>query len=688
MGHRSRRTRRVCARTTLQISARALLHNGAATRSTTPEDGVTIRQEPGVDAPSIGRSSTASEQERPDASWSSEGTFTTGHGASDEHEGYDEQFAVPDVAPHGATPDLGSRRGPTGLKPEKAEDQNLPTTKAAAKRKPKKKKEEEEEEKEEEEKDSDSSSSDSSESDDEQEEEDDGVLIDTDDEKDKLHNGVDPTDEDVSGESDGSSDLENSYPRLPAAPVDTLIAFRQQAAQKELQLTEKLKKEVVADARQRQQERRELQRSKKKKKAPQPKRRHSKQSDSLSNGSTHLERNHTNGSTGSADVKMAPQEQEEAEDEWMVDCSCGLKEKNYDDGTSMIQCDSCSHWVHAKCADKQPETVAQEKFLCFRCGWMFDCVCTVRRRPNHDDGQRMVECESCKTWQHTMCVDIPMSEEPPDDYRCPRCVKNTRRRGSASKKGSTSRDRQRKRSHSESSRHHRKSSDASPAVAVDVRSSARSLDTLTTPTRAHRSRRTEANASPKVERKAPHAQVPPPPPVPAVSPPSSPPPPPSTPPPPSVVSRSSRHDRSHGRLKRRTERERERSSASGSSMHRDRGRSHGNSPSNRNRSHTESSEMERHVPPPTTVTPSPRGKGLMLRGYSPASARTEPPSSQSVDVRPPLPLTPQSGGASSGHSYSSHNSSNSHDRGGRKRKSGSARDRLAKKLKIKKSSLR
>ncbi|KAG6587043.1 putative PHD Zn-finger protein [Phytophthora cinnamomi] len=268
----------------------------------------------------------------------------------------------------------------------------------------KEKKEEEEEEKEEEEKDSDSSSSDSSESDDEQEEEDDGVLIDTDDEKDKLHNGVDPTDEDVSGESDGSSDLENSYPRLPAAPVDTLIAFRQQAAQKELQLTEKLKKEVVADARQRQQERRELQRSKKKKKAPQPKRRHSKQSDSLSNGSTHLERNHTNGSTGSADVKMAPQEQEEAEDEWMVDCSCGLKEKNYDDGTSMIQCDSCSHWVHAKCADKQPETVAQEKFLCFRCGWMFDCVCTVRRRPNHDDGQRMVECESCKTWQHTISV--------------------------------------------------------------------------------------------------------------------------------------------------------------------------------------------------------------------------------------------------------------------------------------------
>ncbi|KAE9242053.1 hypothetical protein PF004_g6773 [Phytophthora fragariae] len=555
----------------------------------------------------------------------------------------------------------------------------------------KKKKKEDDDEKEEKDGDGDSSDSSSSDSsaESEDEEEDDGVLIDTDDEKDKVHNGVDPTDEDVSGESDGSSDLENSYPRLPTAPVDTLIAFRQQAAQKELQLTERLKKEVVADARQRQQDRREqAQRSKKNKKAPQPKRRHSKQSDSLSNGSTHLERGRTNGSTGTADVKMASKELEDAEDEWMVDCSCGLKEKNYDDGTSMIQCDSCSHWVHAKCADKQPEAVEQEKFLCFRCGWMFDCVCSVRRMPNHDDGQRMVECESCKTWQHTMCVGIPMTEEPPDDYRCPRCVKNTRRRKSSSEKGSGSRERQRKRSHTESSRHHRKSSDASPVVAVDVRSSARSIDTLTTPIRAHRSRRAEANASPKVERKAPHAQVSSPPPVPAVSPPSSPPPPPSTPPPPSVVSRSSRHDRSHGHPKRRNERERERSSASGSSSHRDRGRPRGSSPSTKTRSRAASSEMERHAPPPAAVTPSPRGKGLMLRGYSPASVRSETPSSHAVDVRPPLPLTPQSAGACSGHSYSSHGSHNSHDRSGRKRKTGSARDRLAKKLKIKKSSLR
>ncbi|GMF14306.1 unnamed protein product [Phytophthora lilii] len=529
-----------------------------------------------------------------------------------------------------------------------------------------------------------SSSSDSSAGDDSDQEEDDGVMLDTDDEQ--PLNGVDPTDDDLSGESDGSSDLENSYPRLPSAPVDTLIAFRQQAAQKELQLTKKLKNEVIEDAKQRQQERRDqAQRSKRKKKAPQSKRRHSKQSDVLSNRSGHLG-HHSNGSAGTVDVKMVTTQEKEEEDEWLVDCSCGLKEKNYDDGTSMIQCDSCSHWVHAKCADKQPEAVAQEKFMCFRCSWMFDCVCAVRRRPNHDDGQRMVECESCKTWQHTMCVGIPMTEEPPDDYRCPRCVKKSHRRKSELKT-SGSRDRQRKRSHAEPSRHHRKSKDASPVVAVDVRSSARAIDSLTTPTRLHRSRRTEARESPKMEKKL--AQLPPLPPVPAASPPTTPPPPPSTPPPPSVVSShalpgSTKHDRSHGRVKRRSEREREHSSASTSSSHRKRDRSLGeNSTSTKTYSQSEQSDVKHHAPPPSAVTPSPRGKGLMLRGYSPASSRANATTSESVDVRPPLPLTPPSGGASSGNSYSSNNG-----HGGRKRKTSSARDRLAKKLKIKKSTLR
>ncbi|KAG6613055.1 Eukaryotic/viral aspartic protease [Phytophthora cinnamomi] len=73
--------------------------------------------------------------------WSSEETFTTGDGASENQEGYEEQFAVPGVAPHGGdAKDHGLRRGPTGPKPEKAEDRQPSPIKAIAKRKSLKKK--------------------------------------------------------------------------------------------------------------------------------------------------------------------------------------------------------------------------------------------------------------------------------------------------------------------------------------------------------------------------------------------------------------------------------------------------------------------------------------------------------------------------------------------------------------------
>ncbi|EGZ04857.1 hypothetical protein PHYSODRAFT_342937 [Phytophthora sojae] len=59
-----------------------------------------------------------------------------GHGASDDQEGYEEQFAVPDAAPdEGAAKGRDASRGPTGRKPAKADDQQQPTAKAAAKRK-------------------------------------------------------------------------------------------------------------------------------------------------------------------------------------------------------------------------------------------------------------------------------------------------------------------------------------------------------------------------------------------------------------------------------------------------------------------------------------------------------------------------------------------------------------------------
>ncbi|KAE8980213.1 hypothetical protein PR002_g24191 [Phytophthora rubi] len=110
--------------------------------SATSNDGLTIQEASEAGAQSAGRSPTAREHsERPVASWSSEGTFTTGHGASDDHEGYEEQFAVPDTAPdEGAAKGRDASRGPTGRKPARADDQQPPAVKAATKRRSSKKK--------------------------------------------------------------------------------------------------------------------------------------------------------------------------------------------------------------------------------------------------------------------------------------------------------------------------------------------------------------------------------------------------------------------------------------------------------------------------------------------------------------------------------------------------------------------
>ncbi|KAE9269958.1 hypothetical protein PF008_g30731 [Phytophthora fragariae] len=110
--------------------------------STTSNDGLTTHEASEAGAQSAGRSPTTREHsERPVASLSSEGTFTTGHGASDDHEDYEEQFAVPDTAPDEvAAKGRDASRGPTGRRPAKADDQQPPAVKAATKRKSSKKK--------------------------------------------------------------------------------------------------------------------------------------------------------------------------------------------------------------------------------------------------------------------------------------------------------------------------------------------------------------------------------------------------------------------------------------------------------------------------------------------------------------------------------------------------------------------
>ncbi|KAK3421428.1 hypothetical protein EUGRSUZ_G02081 [Eucalyptus grandis] len=49
--------------------------------------------------------------------------------------------------------------------------------------------------------------------------------------------------------------------------------------------------------------------------------------------------------------------------------------------------------------------------------WMVDCVCGAR----DDDGERMVACDVCQVWQHTLCAGIEDDEEVPSMFICGRC---------------------------------------------------------------------------------------------------------------------------------------------------------------------------------------------------------------------------------------------------------------------------
>lgn len=46
-----------------------------------------------------------------------------------------------------------------------------------------------------------------------------------------------------------------------------------------------------------------------------------------------------------------------------------------------------------------------------------ECNCGTKE----DDGERMVSCDICETWQHTRCVRIPNDEEVPHIFLCKRC---------------------------------------------------------------------------------------------------------------------------------------------------------------------------------------------------------------------------------------------------------------------------
>lgn len=429
-------------------------------------------------------------------------------------------------------------------------------------------------------------------------------------------------------DNDSLSEVENAYPELPPAPVDALISLRRRAKHDELKLSNEAKDKVVALARQHERDRR-LHRSHHSKKT--------KKTNGVSSKKKSQQARSKNGSDFPTHIPMAvvsvsamPTNGGATGDEtWMVDCSCGLRKANYDDGSPMIQCDSCSNWVHAACAGKPPAEAANESFLCFRCTWIFDCVCEIRKRKNHDDGLRMVECESCNTWQHTHCVGIPATEEPPEHYRCPRCKKRGKRKlsvGESADKHHKSGGSSRRRSSSKSE--HLSASAAALALTDMVGMQGQSGD--------------RGQAPADSEHPAPPLSPPP-----SSSAAGPPPPPPSTPPPPSAPPPSSSQAMEVDNLLNR-------------SSHRKRGRLHHG---HRSVAVANSSNDESLVTPPP---PPP------------------PPSALSpLVVRPPLPSTPKSPAHAKAWGHSGlHASAN----GSGKRKSGSARDRLEKKLKLKKSS--
>ncbi|KAG7563257.1 Zinc finger PHD-finger [Arabidopsis suecica] len=55
--------------------------------------------------------------------------------------------------------------------------------------------------------------------------------------------------------------------------------------------------------------------------------------------------------------------------------------------------------------------------------WTVDCKCGAR----DDDGERMVACDACKVWHHTLCNSIEDDEAVPSVFLCNRCYEDSLR---------------------------------------------------------------------------------------------------------------------------------------------------------------------------------------------------------------------------------------------------------------------
>ncbi|ETW06339.1 hypothetical protein H310_02622 [Aphanomyces invadans] len=152
----------------------------------------------------------------------------------------------------------------------------------------------------------------------------------------------------------------------------------------------------------------------------------------------------TTSSKGTPKAKRKPRAKAAAE-QWYFECSCGEKGSNYDDGKRMVQCEKCATWQHTDCAGIPDDSEPPAGYMCFQCHqiathgdgtaapaeWTVNCSCGIVAA-NYDDGCRMIACDLCNTWQHTLCAGIPNDCDPPDVYMCRNCKSAKKTRAKAS----------------------------------------------------------------------------------------------------------------------------------------------------------------------------------------------------------------------------------------------------------------
>nr|CCA18791.1 conserved hypothetical protein [Albugo laibachii Nc14] len=210
------------------------------------------------------------------------------------------------------------------------------------------------------------------------------------------------------GDDEFESDCEELYPFLPPAPVDELVLPWKQFKRQQIDSLLAQNRDEMIKAILRRQE--------------------SQLCKCSSKTAIKKDLVQVSKERGSSSTNHVLSSRNEAADDsgyWIMECSCGVGGVGVDDGQLLVECEKCKHWLHMKCAKQRLDVTSDkelpEPFYCFECEWTVDCICGVHCM-NYDDYQRMIQCDVCSSWQHTLCAGILDSEEPPNTYKCSKCL--------------------------------------------------------------------------------------------------------------------------------------------------------------------------------------------------------------------------------------------------------------------------